>query len=649
MSADDFTWTPDAAIIAESNLMAFMQRHDVVDYAALLKRAEADPDWYWNAVLEDNDYRFYRPYDRVLDTSKGDAWAEWCVGGTTNAVLNCLDKWRGTPTYERDAISWEGEDGSRRLLSYAELDAETCRLAGGLAGLGLGQGDVVGVYMPMLPEAVAAFLAIIKIGGIALPLFSGFAAEAAATRMNDGGAKALILADGSLRRGRPIDMKAVADQMAAEVPTLEHVVVFRHLGLEVNWQEGRDHWWSDLIADQPEAAPSEEMGAEDPMLLVFTSGTTGKAKGTVHSHCGFANKVALDLGLMMDLKPSDRMLWMSDMGWLVGPIIIMGNLVRGSTIVLIEGAPNFPESDRMWRVVADHQVSFLGIAPTVARLLMAYPEEDLTRHDLSSLRIFASTGEPWNPDSWLWLFEKVGGGRLPILNYTGGTEIGGGILTTTVIHPMRPCSFTGSIPGHGADIVDQDGNPVAVDEVGELVMRVPSIGLTRGLWQNRERYLDTYWNKIPGLWVHGDWASRDAQGLWYVHGRSDDTINVAGKRTGPAEIESLLLNTGRIAEAAVIGVPDEIKGSAIVCVVVAVAGEEASDELRGALSSAVVAGLGNPFRPRQIVFVGDLPKTRNMKIMRRVVRAVYTGQDPGDLASLVNPEAVEGLKAVLEG
>ncbi len=648
MSAEDFTWTPDPAIVAESNLVAFMKRHGIDDYDALMARAEADPDWYWNAVLEENDYRFYKPYDRVLDTSKGAAWAEWCVGGTTNTVLNCLDKWRDTPTYAREAISWEGEDGSRRVLSYAELDAETCRLAGGLRALGLGRGDVVGVYMPMLPEAVAAFLAIIKIGGIALPLFSGFAAEAAATRMNDGGAKGLILADGSLRRGQPIDMKAVADEVAAAVPTLEHVVIYRHLGLDVAWQEGRDHWWSDVVSGQSENTPTEEMGTEEPLLLVFTSGTTGKAKGTVHSHCGFANKVSLDLGLMMDLKPSDRMLWMSDMGWLVGPIIIIGNLVRGSTMVLIEGAPNFPESDRMWRVVADHRVTYLGIAPTVARLFMAYPDEDLARNDLSSLRIFASTGEPWNPDSWLWLFEKVGGGRLPILNYTGGTEIGGGILTTTVIHPMRPCSFTGSIPGHGADIVDQEGNPVAVDEVGELVMRVPSIGLTRGLWQDPERYLDTYWNKIPDLWVHGDWASRDAQGLWYVHGRSDDTINVAGKRTGPAEIESLLLNTGRISEAAVIGVPDDIKGSAIVCVVVA-AGEDGSDELRGALSSAVVDGLGNPFRPRQIIFVGDLPKTRNMKIMRRVVRAVYNGQDPGDLASLVNPEAVDGLKAVLEG
>jgi acetyl-CoA synthetase len=634
-------WQPDAAIRQAANLTAFMKAQDVADYDALNRRATADPGWFWNALIAHFDLRFGRPYDRVLDTSAGAPWAKWCVGGTTNVVVNCLDRHRGTPTMAKPAIEWEGEDGTRRAWTYGELDAEVCRLAQALRQRGLDRGDVIALYMPMVPEVAAAFLAIAKIGAIVLPLFSGFGATAIADRLNDGGAKAVFVADGMRRRGKEVCMKPVLDEALAQVPTVAHVFVLRHLGVATSMVSPRDISWQEAVAQLPPSAPTEQVPADDPLILIFTSGTTGKAKGAVLTHCGFAAKLALDLGLCLDFKPDDRLLWMSDMGWLVGPIIVVGPTMLGGTIVMAEGTPDYPQKGRIWRLLQDFRVSFLGIAPTVVRTLMQYGVQEVERYDCSSLRIMASTGEPWNPDSWTWLFEHVGRSRVPILNYSGGTEIGGGIITGTVLHPLKPGCFAGSVPGMAAAVVDEHGRDVPSGHVGELVMRVPSMGLTRGLWNDPERYLDTYWNVIPGLWVHGDFASIDADGFWYLHGRSDDTIKVAGKRVGPAEIESILLATGRVAEAAVIGAQDAVKGQALVCVCVA---RDRERTLTDELSAAVVTAFGAAFKPREFVFVADLPKTRNMKVMRRVVRAVLNGQPPGEISSLVNPEAIEDLK-----
>ena len=641
----EIAWRPDERTIAESNLTALMRALGCADYDDLVARSAAEPEWFWDALIRHLDFRFYEPYGAVLDTSDGIEWARWCVGGKTNLVLNCIDRWRGTGTWSKPAVVWDGESGETRTWSYAELDAEICRLANALRALGIGEGDVVALYMPMLPEAPAAFFAIAKVGAVVMPLFSGFAADAMAARMGDADAKAIITADGGYRRGKAIDMKAMVDQAIAQVPSVEHVIVLRHVGIEVAWTEGRDHRWSDLVAPQAPEAPTAVLDAEAPVMIVYTSGTTGMAKGTVHAHCGFGVKCALDFRICLDARASDRCIWVTDMGWLMGPILVTGPTLAGATMVLMEGAPNYPTPDRLWRLLGAHRVSFLGIAPTVVRALINETAEGIGGHDFSGLRLIASTGEPWNHDSWLWAFHNIGGGRLPILNYTGGTEVGGGILSATVIHPMKPCSFAGPVPGSGAAVVDAAGRDLGPGEVGELVMRQPSIGLTRGLWRDPERYLETYWRKIPGLWVQGDFASIDADGFWYVFGRSDDTINVAGKRTGPAELESILLETGLIEEAAVIGVPDAIKGSALVCACVGGARDAATAQ---ALSDAVAAKLGHAFRPREIVFVEALPKTRSMKIMRRVVRAIYTGEPPGDLASLVNPEAIPALEAALQ-
>lgn len=650
-TSSDIVWRPDAAMVEQANLTRFMRALGVDSFEALNERASQDPAWFHDALIRFLDYRFERPYERVLDLGEGKPFAHWCVDGETNVVINCLDRRRGTEFYSQTALVWEGEDGAVTTWTFADLDRETSRLAWGLRNLGIGRGDVVGMYLPNLPHAAAAMLAVAKIGAIVLPMFSGFGADAIAQRLTDGRAVAVITVDGSPRRGKPVGAKAVVDQALAQCPGVRHVVVLRHWAAAHGWAPGRDHWWHELTAAAPDdvaAVPTESMPADDPFLLMFTSGTSGKPKGVVHSHCGFPIKTALDLSICMDLKPGDRFLWMSDMGWLVGPMLVFGGLLVGATVVLAEGAPNYPQPDRLWRLVERHRVSYLGLAPTIARLSMQLPDDILAERDLSSLRVMISTGEPWTPEAWHWTFERIGKGRVPLLNFSGGTEMGG-ILTGTVIHPLKPCAFAGAVPGTGADVVDAiSGESVAVGVTGELVMRTPTIGLTRGLWHDRQRYLDSYWSRLPDVWVHGDFASRqsdkDSHGMWwYVHGRSDDTLKIAGKRTGPSEIEALLMATGLLADAVTIGVPDPIKGTAVVCLCVARPETDRESAVK-ILSAAVTAGLGGAFKPAAIAFVDDLPRTRNAKLMRRVVRSAWLGEDAGDLSTLVNPEAVQAIR-----
>lgn len=643
-------WRPDAELVQSSNLAGFMRRvgiesADPQGYRQLIALADADPAGFWNQVIEHMDIRFDRPYSRVFDDTEGIEWTKWCVGATGNAVLNCLDRHEGEAHAAKDAVVWEGEDGRKRRWSYAELGAQTSRLAEGLRALGFGPGDVIGVCMPMVPEAAAALLAISKIGGIVLPLFSGFGPAAIASRLNDGRAVGVLTADGTWRRGKRIDMKTTVDLAVKDVPALRHVVVLKNVDGPVPWEAGRDQWWHEICEGRADRAPTTMVDADAPMMVMYTSGTTGKPKGTVHTHCGFIVKLALDMGLCADYKASDRMMWMSDMGWLVGPILIYSTTLLGATMVMAEGAHDYPDAGRFWRLIKENRVSVLGIAPTIVRSFIQAGGAGIDQYDLSSLRITLSTGEAWNEDAWRWMFEKVCARRAPIINYCGGTEVGGAIVTGTVLHPMKPCAFSGPVPCIGADVVDETGRSVEPGGTGELVLRRSSIGLTRGLWHDPERYIESYWSKVPGVWWHGDRAYVDKDGYWFILGRSDDTLKIAGKRTGPSEVEALVSATGMAAEVAAIGVPDVVKGESLVLVVSLMAGVEATPAMQKRLSDAVVAGLGVAFRPAAVLFVPDLPKTRNMKIMRRVVRAVYVGQPPGDLSSLANPEAIDALAA----
>jgi acetyl-CoA synthetase len=641
-----FAWHPPADLAAASNARAFLDELGVADYDALIARAAVEPEWFWGAVA--GKLTFYRKWDQLLDVSRGVPFARWCVGGKTNLVLNALDRHRGTDVWEREAIVWESEGGDIVRWTYAELNATVSRLAAGFVSLGLRAGDVVGLFLPNIPEAVASFLACAKIGAIALPLFSGFGANALADRLAASGAVALITADGTFRRGSGVPMKAVADEAAASAPALRHIIVVRNAKVEVDWSEGRDRWLDELVNGRDPDFATVPLDADAPLMLMYTSGTTGKPKGTVHTHVGFTAKMLLDVGIIMDLKPTDRMLWMSDMGWFVGPMVAAAVPLHGASVMLAEGSPDYPDRGRMWRLIQQHRVSFLGIAPTTARSFIRNGGGDVERHDLSSLRICASTGEVWTPEAWHWTFENVCKRRVPLLNYSGGTEAGGGILSGTILHPIKPCAFARAIPGMGAAVVDDAGQPVPCGVVGELALTTPSIGLTRSLWHDDRRYLESYWETLPGLWCHGDWATVDADGHWTILGRSDDTLKIAGKRTGPSEIEALLAATGLVVESAVVGLPDAVKGQAVCCVVTLMPSVTMDATVRASLISAVVDGLGNPFRPRAVIAVDELPKTRNMKVMRRVVRAAVLGGEVGDLSSLVNPETVAQLRTISE-
>ncbi len=639
----EIVWRPDAQTIERAHLTSFMRRHHIANFEALMERSTSDVAWFTQAVLEYLDIQFYVPYRQVVDLSQGIQSPRWCVGGQLNIVHNLLDKYIGTYRQDQLALVAEGEDGQVRRLTYAELYREVNRLANGLRGLGLGKGDAIGLLMPMNVEIVVALLAIAKIGGIILPLFSGYGAGAVVSRLADAGAKALFVADGFYRRGKAVPLKPTADEAAAQLPGLKHLIVARTAGLEVVLQPGRDHDWRDLVQGQPETALTERTGAEDTLMVIYTSGTTGKPKGARHTHCGFPVKAAQDMAFGVDLHAGDAIFWLTDMGWMMGPWLVFGALLLGGTCVVYDGAPDYPAVDRLWALAENHHLAALGLSPTLVRALIPHGEAPLRAHDLSSLHCFASTGEPWNPDPWLWLFEKAGQGKIPIINYSGGTEISGGIVMGNPLLPLKPCAFSAPCPGMAADVVDENGQPVR-GQVGELVIRAPWIGMTRGFWSDPQRYLETYWSRWPDVWVHGDFAAIDQDGMWYILGRSDDTIKVAGKRLGPAEVESILAGHSAVLESAAIGVPEPVKGSDLVVFVVLKPGLQRSETLRRELRGLVVQALGKALAPQAVWFVPDLPKTRNAKVMRRMIRSAYLGLEAGDTSSLVNPESLEGIR-----
>lgn len=639
----DFAWTPSPEYVENANVTRLMRAHGIDSYAELVRRSQEDIGWFWQAAIDDLGIEFFSPARAIVETPKGIAWPIWFGGSTINLAHNCVDKWAAR-TPDARAIVWEGEDGATRHLTYAAMRAEVDRLANGLKSLGIGAGDAVGIYMPMIPENVIAMYACSKIGAIWLPVFSGFAANAVAARLQDADAVALITADGFYRRGQHVLMKEAADDAVAQSPTVKHVIVQRRLGRDIPWNDGRDHDWAALTSMQSPVCETEHVDAEHPLFIAYTSGTTGRPKGVVHVHGGFLVKIAEEVAYQTDIHRGELLFWFTDMGWIMGPWETIGAHANGAAILLYEGAPDFPEPDRLWALVEKHRVNALGVSPTLVRALIPHGDEMVTKHDLSSLRILASTGEPWNPDPWLWFFNTVGGGRLPIINISGGTEVGACFLSCSPLTPLRPCTLGLPALGMAIDVFDPDGAPLPPGQVGELVCTKPWPGMTRGIWGDPDRYIETYWSRWPDVWVHGDWASRDADGYWYLHGRSDDTLKVAGKRLGPAEVESILASHPAVSESAAIGVPDEVKGEKVWCFVVLRPGVDATDALRAELRGLVGKGLGKAFSPDAVRFTASLPRTRSAKILRRTVRALALGQDPGDLSSLENPAALDAIR-----
>jgi len=632
---DGFCWAPSADQLEAANVVRLARRLGCADYDALHRTSIEEPDRFWRAVREDLGVPFSRNWDEVLDDSRGIEWTTWFTGARLNLADACVHRWaRERP--DDEAAVWQGEDGSRRSLTWSELSSGVTQLAEALIELGIGEGDAVGIFLPMSPEAAIASHACAHIGAIQVPIFSGFAAPAIAARLADAGAKALITADGSLRRGAQVPMKAIADEVLAGAPTVEHVVVWRRLGIDSPITPGRDHDWAEIVAKAPGELPPLDVESEARYLLAYTSGTTGRPKGALHVQGGFLLSIAREAAYQADLRPGDRVLFATDMGWIMGPWTLVGAGAVGSTIVFMEGAPDWP-TDRIWRLVESERVTMLGVSPTLVRALIP---NGVPTADLSSLRAVTTTGEPWNRGPYDWLNEHVcGGGRIPVVNISGGTEVGACFLSVTPMLPTKPCSLGFPALGQDMDVFDDDGSPLR-GEVGELVCKRPWPGMTRGIWGDPERYLETYWSRFPGVWTHGDWASIDDDGYWFLHGRSDDTLNIAGKRIGPAELESAAVNHAAVAEAAAIGMPHEIKGEVPWLFCVLREGTEASAD---DVSRAVTDELGKAFKPDRVLFVSALPKTRSAKIVRRAVRAKALGQDPGDLSTLENPESLEAI------
>jgi acetyl-CoA synthetase len=641
MSLSDIIWRPDPAVAERTRIARFMRRHGFPTVDALQRRSVEDLEWYWNEVSRDLGWHWSTPYQKVADLSRGIEWPRWFPGGRMNLTENCIDKHLERRGSESAIIS-EAENGETRMLTYAQLADEVGRLANALKRLGIRAGDAVGVFLPMSQEAAIAILACSRIGAIYTPCFSGFGAQAVATRLSSCEARALITADAFSRRGNQIPIKQTADEALAECPTVRHVIVHRRSGAAVGWTAGRDIWWHEAGARESATCEALAVPADHPALIIYTSGTTGTPKGTVLTHGGFGMKNGHDWAYVFDMNEGDRMFWVTDLGWLMGPMLITGTLLMGGSVVLFEGTPDYPKPDRLWQLCARNRVTHLGISPTAVRALMPYGPDWIAPHDLSSLRIIGSTGEPWNPEPYRWLFDHVGKSRVPILNYTGGTEISGGILACFPNCPIKPCSFSGPIPGMAAECFGDDGKPVR-GQVGELVITRPWPGMTHGFWQDPDRYIETYWSRWPDVWVHGDWAFVDQDGYWFIHGRSDDTLKIAGKRVGPAEIESVLVGHPSVNEAAAIGVPHDIKGETVVCFTVLRPGFQPTDVLRDELTQHVTQAMGKAIKPDRVLFVRELPKTRSAKIMRRVIRATYLHKEPGDLSSLDNPSGINAI------
>jgi acetyl-CoA synthetase len=645
-------WRPTPRLRSDSRLAGFLRASGEADLEALQARAVVDPAWFWGAAVDDLGLTWQRQPDQVMDASGGPEWTRWWRGGAFNhAEASTAPRAARDPSGE--AIAWEGEDGEFRRLTNAALRDYVVVAARMFRAAGVRSGDRVGIFLPMLVETVIATLALGRIGAIFTPIFSGYGAPAVAARLRDCEASVLITADGFFRRGAVVPMKAVADEAVALAPSVGRVIVVRRLGVRAPappWDPERDRWW-DQSVDAARAALLDEGGPEaalatdpeTPYMLIYTSGTTGRPKGAVHVHGGFPIKAAQDLAHTFDLRAGDALFWFTDLGWMMGPWAISGALLLGARLLLYEGAPDHPGPDRLWALAARHRVTHLGLSPTVIRALIPHGTEPVRSHNLRRLRVLGSTGEPWDPESWSWYFREVGGGRLPVVNYSGGTEVSGGIVGCNLLTPIKPASFNGPCVGTAADVVDGDGRSLR-DEVGELVIRAPQPGMTRGFWLDPDRYVETYWSRLPGTWVHGDWAIVDRDGYWYIRGRSDDTLKVAGKRVGPAEVEAAATAHPSVVEAAAIGVPHAVKGETIVVVCTIRAGETDDADLRGAISRRVVEDLGKTLKPAAVVVVPALPKTRSGKIMRRVVRAAWLGLDPGDLSALDDPTTIEAIR-----
>ncbi|MFB6183921.1 MAG: AMP-binding protein [Haloarculaceae archaeon] len=677
-----FVHEPSREFVESTNVWGFMQAYDIDDYDDLIRRTTTEvpgePDsgieWFWDAVVDYLGVEFYDDYEAVRDDSDGPQFTDWYPGGTINLAHNVVDRHARLDSETRNKVAciWEGEPGDVREVTYHELHRQANQVANALEARGVGPGDTVGLYMPMVPEVIAILYGCFKVGAIAVPIFSGFGVDATATRIADAEPTVLFTGDGFYRRGDAVTLKATLDDAIAQAGHVEHAIVYDRLGSRdasnadssdgvgaddadggstadtdyaIPWDDGRDEWFADAVGGQSDEYDTRELPSDAESMLLYSSGTTGKPKGIVHTHAGVQVQCAKELYFGFDLEPADRFFWVSDIGWMMGPWTLIGTHTFGGTTFMYEGAPDYPDPDRYWRLIDRHALTQFGISPTAIRALRKQGDHWVEGHDLSSLRLLGSTGEPWDPESWQWFYDRVGGGDTPIINISGGTEICGCFLMPMPIQSLKPCTLGGPGLGMAIDVVNDAGDSVRdAHQRGHLVARDSCPSMTKSLWSGDERYLQEYWSTWDDLWDHGDWAQVDEDGLWFLHGRADDALNVAGRKVGPAEVEGAAIEHAAVNQAAAVGVPDDTTGTAVVLYVVLEAGSDPSDALREEIRETVGTELGKPFRPREVLFVDAFPKTQSGKIVRRAIQATYTGEDLGDLSSIENPDVLASLE-----
>jgi acetyl-CoA synthetase len=615
----------------------------IVSDPSIYERANADPEAFWAEQVDRLDW--FTKWDTVMEWTP--PWVTWFAGGTLNVAYNCLDRHVQGGGGDKVAYYWEGEPGERRTITYTELYEETCRFANALKALGVRKGDRVAIYLGMVPELPVAMLACARIGAAHSVVFGGFSAESLKDRINDAEAKILITADGGYRRGQVVPLKQSSDEAVAECPSIEHIVTVRRTGGEHPFVPGRDLWYHELIADQPAECPPEPMGAEDLLYLLYTSGTTGKPKGIAHTTGGYLTQVAATHRIIFDIHDDDVYWCAADIGWVTGhSYIVYGPLANHTTGIIYEGAPDWPDKDRLWAIAERYKATILYTAPTAIRAFMRWGPEFPQQHDLSSLRLLGSVGEPINPEAWVWYWTHIGGERCPVVDTWWQTETGAILITPLPgITSLKPGSATFPFPGIEADIVDEQGGSVPLGGGGYLVLRRPWPAISRTIWGDPDRYVDTYFGKYGAdVYVAGDGAKRDADGCFWLLGRIDDVMNVAGHRLSTYEIESALVDDPKVAEAAVVSKPDELVGEAIVAFVTLKSAFEGDEEMAGELRDHVAEMIGKIARPHGIIFTADLPKTRSGKIMRRLLRDVARGHPLGDVTTLANAEIVEQIR-----
>lgn len=641
------TWVyqPTEKQIQTANVTSFMKENEIKTYQQLIQNATTGIEWFWDASVKATKIEWFEPYSYIADASEGFAFTKWFIGGRLNITHNCVDRHALNPkTAKKVAHIWQGECGAIKKTTYEELYHQTNQVANALKKRGIGRGDAVALYMPMMSELLPIFFAILKIGAFVVPIFSGFGSSAVTQRLQAARVKAVFTVDGTLRRGKNLSVKSLLDESLKSCPLVTTCVVVQRLyDKNTPILEGRDVVYQAWIAGESKECETEELPSDHTCMVIYTSGTTGEPKGTVHTHAGVLAQVAKEHYFHFDLKPSDVFFWITDIGWMMGPWEIIGANHFGATVVTIEGAPHYPKPQRIFELCQKYSVTHLGVSPTFVRVLKQELGSKVTKYPLKSLRILGSTGEPWDYDSYMWCFEKIGGSKVPIINISGGTELMGCLLAPLPIQPLKACSLQAPALGMAVDIFNELGQSVSSGEVGYLVCKKPAPSMTNGFLNDKKRYLETYFSKFKNIWNHGDWAMRDEDGQWFLSGRSDDTIKVSGKRTGPSEIESCLCEHPFVAEACAFGVPDPLKGEAVVSFVTLKSGVGATSFLIDDMKNWVAEKLGKTLMPQDLFAVSDLPKTRSGKIVRGVIKKHYLHEVISDVSSLEYPHMLNDL------